>query len=421
MPTLRFLQHDSIDDLGPALVSTEPVDGAPLAHLLVRLGRQDASGVLVVKRDDGFEATCGLSKGSLQRIASRGFDDDTMLTARLRAQPGLDQARLEAVLRAAAAEKKPVSVSLFRAGLVTVQELAHAMRAGRVELVERCLAPGSGQVTFTARDDVPKDPIAIPLAPLLFSHYRARVEACSLKELEPRLGNLMFRFPLATFETPLYARGAENDLVEQYCTGNLNTRTVIDKGKLGPVRGARLLLLLFAFELLDARVEPLRITQNLDVKEAVEARLAAVNTGSHFEILDVHWTAHPREIETKYRQEVARFEGYLTREGLSDELTADVRLVRLAFDEAWRVLSDPSQRHAYRSRSYTRQQIEFAASFLHQQSELAVFRADERTARLQLEAALDLSGDKRYADALATLWERIHGDGAKAEIKHPDE
>lgn len=419
MLTMRFLQHDGVDDLGPSLVSSEPVDGASLAHLLIRLSRQDASGVLVVKRDDGFEATCGLSKGVLQRIEARGFDDDSLLVARLRARPDLDQDKLTAVLRTVAVEKKPLSASVFRAGLVSVQDLAHAMRAGRVELVERCLAPGTGQVTFTVRDDVPKDPIAIPLAPLLFSHYRTRVDASMLKDLEPRLGNLMFRFPLATFETPLYTRGVENDLVEQYCTGNLNTRTVIDKGKLGPVRGARLLLLLYAFELLDARVEPLRITQNLDVKEAVEARLTAVNTGSHFEILDVHWTAHPREIETKYRQEVARFEGYLTREGLSDELAADVRLVRLSFDEAWRVLSDPVQRHAFRARSYTRQQIEFAASFLHQQSELAVFRADERTARLQLEAALDLSGDKHYADALSTLWTRIHGDGAKAEIKRP--
>jgi|GEM_PF-5005733 len=417
MLSLRFVQRDSVADLSPALVSTEPVDGASLGHVLIRLGREDASGVVAVERDDGLVATLAVAGGVLQRLAAEGGDDDALLYERLRVEPGVDATRLEAVRERARADGKPLSVSVFRAGLATVQDIARLLRLGRVDLLKRCLAPGRGQITFTPRDDIPKDPIAIPLAPVMFAHYRERLEAATLSDLEARLGNLVFRFPLATFETAMFAKGAEGDLVEQYCTGNLNARTVIDKGLLGPTRGARLLLLLFAFELLDARIEPLRITQNLDVKEAVDARISAVDTNSHFEVLDVHWSAHPAEIEAKYHDEVQRFDGYLKREGLSDQVATGVRRVRAALDQAWSVLGDPRRRRDFRARNYTHQQIAFAASFLHQQAELAVFRRDERTARCQLEAAIDLSDDTSYVEALASLRERIHGEKVEAEVK----
>ncbi len=410
MPTLRFVQRDSVDDLSPSLVSTEPHEGASLAHVLVRLGRTDASGVLGIKRDDGLEAVFGLLKGVLHRVSAKGYDDDALLTAHFRARPEVDHGRLDAAIATATAERKPLSLSLFRAGLAPVQEIARVLREGRSELLRAVLAPGEGQVTFQARNDVPRDPITIPLTQALFAHYRGRLDGTMLKDLEPRLGNHVVRFPLATFETPMFLNGTENQLVEQYCTGNLNSRTVIDKGNLGPMRGARLLLLLYAFELLDARAEPLRIAQNLDVKEAVDGRMPSVEAGNHFGVLDVHWTSHPLEIEAKYHEEVKRFDDFLTREGLSDELAADLRLLRLSIDEAWRVLKDPARRHELRARLYTRQQIEFAASFLHQQSELSVFRLDERSARRQLESALELTGDRRYMEALTTLRARIHGD-----------
>lgn len=418
MNAIAFVQRDSVADLAPSLVSTEPANGSSLAHVLIRLGRQDASGVVFVKRDDGVEATLAIAGGVLQRLTLTGTDDDTLLFEHLRAD-GVDAARLDAARATARLDRKPLSVTVFRAGLATVQDIARLLRLGRLDVVKRCLAPGQGHVSFTPRDDIPRDAITLPLAPVLFAHYRERLADVTLKDIEARLGNLIFRFPLATFETAIFAKGAENDLVDQYCTGNLNTRTVIDKGSLGSVRGARLMLLLFAFELLDVRLEPLRITQNLDVKEAVEARLPAVNAGNPFDVLDVHWSAHPREIETKYRDEVQRFDAFLQRSGLGDDLAGDVKLVRLALDQAWRVLVDPHRRREFRAHNYTHQQIAFAASFLHQQAELAVFRRDERTARRQLEAAIDLSDDPRYVEALATLRERVSGEQPQAEVKRP--
>lgn len=419
------------------MASSPPDQGVPeteisLTHVFAWLSRTQQSGALTIsaiapdassaatrgggRSTEEDEADEGLGTvswdvldGNLHGVNVTGGQVEQQFLAELRAHPGV---REEAVTKAQAIaleQGKPLHLVAFREKLVSIQDVARYLLRARTGLLHRLLAPGNCDVNFyeaVAEAPIRKDPVPLLLAHALVAFLKAQLADCTVAQLREPLEPWIHRFPLMRFDAALFLKGADLEFAEGMWTGNTNTVNLIERSSMSSPMAARLLLIGFAFDLLEAREGTMKVAQNRDVEEAVEQRMSAVEMGNHFDVLDVHWTTHIKDIRRKHAEEKKRLQKFLDREGLQDDLAADLKLLILAMDEALRVLTDAHQRHAYRDRLYTEKQQAYAAHFLFQQAELSVFKEDFLVAFRLLEAAIDIHPDPAYVKSLKKAHEK---------------
>ncbi|MEL6189672.1 MAG: hypothetical protein AAFU79_34045, partial [Myxococcota bacterium] len=137
------------------------------------------------------------------------------------------------------------------------------------------------------------------------------------------------------------------------------------------------------------------------LRSELSTKLEQLTKENHFDVLGVHWSSHPRTFADAYQVALAEF---AVAKGpyrsappdVQDLARACAARVKTAFD----VLSDESQRVAYRAQLFNKTERQFAAQMLVEKGEVALLRGDRLSAIEHLESAFELSPSDRHRSLL---------------------
>jgi hypothetical protein len=152
---------------------------------------------------------------------------------------------------------------------------------------------------------------------------------------------------------------------------------------IGKNRGLQLLLILTACDALDFKAAE---HHEVSIAQLLDERAISLRHKNYFEVLALHWSVLPDEIDEKYtklRREVAvGSEAHEENPSAADE-------IRERLEAAYAVLSDGRQRAAYRVEAYPNVDYRMIDDFLEQQRK-AVALHDEEAAKRVRESQLEI-------------------------------
>lgn len=129
------------------------------------------------------------------------------------------------------------------------------------------------------------------------------------------------------------------------------------------------------------------------VADELEQTLARVREADHFAVLEAHFTSSPKAIEKAYRRMKGTYgpgsQAQRKSPGAAEEICRRV-------EAAYAVIKSKEGRRAYRAERFPKVRMDYAASLVHAQAQMAQLRGDLTTARDLLEAAIELHPCAEY-------------------------
>jgi hypothetical protein len=111
----------------------------------------------------------------------------------------------------------------------------------------------------------------------------------------------------------------------------------------------------------------------------ISQKVGQLRTGTHFDILEVHWICVTEDVEAAYR----RLKGEFVPANYSNippELEEALGRIQAGLDKAYEAINKDYTRRAYREEIIERTQIEQSAEVLSRKGEMAILKNDRREA-----------------------------------------
>lgn len=231
--------------------------------------------------------------------------------------------------------------------IAVIEGVAYLRKAEHADLVAAFKIP-SGEYRF---DPQPPPQSGAPkqgVFALVVEGLKAIGRAIDEESLRAVLGERMHQAPVIHPEKVerlgrLGLLGGERRLAEFGLDGKRSSEELVHHGGLGRHTTLLLLIILSMFDYIQW-TEP-RAEQEESSEVAIKRRLGAMQSGNHFDVLGVHWSAKSAEILGAYSQ-LAR---ELAADGaLASRFPEECRQMRERVDAAYAVLRSETERVTYR-------------------------------------------------------------------------
>ncbi len=245
---------------------------------------------------------------------------------------------------------------------------------------------------LSSTSDLSRDSEFYPLARVALTGLRRTIRTLRADELEDAFGERLdlapqIRADRLALPKRLGLGRRELRFVDQYLDGSMSAKTAADSGGLGASSVLQLLALLDLYNVLDWDVV-VAAEQDAAHPKGVATTAAKLKRANHFEVLQVHWSASERELETSFERRLAEF----TADSLDGKQAPDVCAeIRSRIEQAYDVLRDPARRVAYRNEVYDSVDFEAARDLAATRSAALAMRGDAIEARKDELAAAELT------------------------------
>lgn len=395
------------------------VAGARFRDLLMRLYREQRTGILEVRMPDGLRRVVFVEKGGpVQFLSEPPVVEETLGMLLLRAGR-IDEAQLRESL-----ERMNRTGQLQGEALVEMNALNFAslvMALGRqAELICRNVAGlGEGRYAFHEREKLDRrfisPPVKIPA--ILWEMRRTHYRELGQEQIDALLHPLMDCYVVVAGEFPwadLRMKRSERDLVDILKKRNYRVREIYSVSSVGRAGTTGAILTLRDLGLVE-------FTETEDVAQAdarthalLAAKLDAMEGQNHFDRMEIHWSARDVDVENGYARLVRQYETLARRHRLNEEQERMRQEVLRRLAESHAVLKVQSTRHEHRLAHYEVQQCEFSADLLFRQGEMlavkqrwpAVIENFERAAELQPQ-------NRHYSQAAASARNQTYKSSAE--------
>lgn len=359
-----------------------------LSRALARRGRWIAT-----VEGDGLGVRMWIDDGRVVFTSTTPALDEDRLGERLVATRRITRSVIEEAL-AAEESDAPLGATLLRTGRISNVDLNRALREQIIARVARPATMRRGEISIAPWSEPPVDGRLLAVSPggirsAVVRHVAKDASTQALRELlEPyahgavtvRLERIEPGFRLIEQEMRVLTHAAREPSV-------LNA--LLHARGLRPGASAVLVLLGHALGFLSlTRVG----TEGPSVSESSTSdllvRIAQLEEATHFDVLEVHWSASHQEILAAYQNAKAQLKN---RNSTSPKAAALIAQLRDRIEEAFHVVGRRTSRARYRSEQFGADERRRAAEHLLEHAELAVLRSDVEAAELALDAAEELA------------------------------
>lgn len=378
----------------------------------------------VLKLESGAnQVVAWFHEGSVAFVSARPYDEASSVGRILVNQKKLSEAGLREALEKAKAGKKSVGRALVALGHVKKADLSAALREQMRMKLEEAMGYEHGQFEWTPWREPPGDADLVLArgVGILAHHIRSRFEALNLSDLEALFAKNLGR-PVGhdgdvdQGTQGMHLQPRELRFLELQVDGRRSLEDAVRGSPVGRLASLRLVAMGLALGFLRftdgvrAPREATRFgvapTQFDAVKKDLKETLHMFRGMNHFDILGVHWSAHPRNFKQAYEQVKRQYDaaGPGLREAPA-EVKALAREVNQLIDSAFGTLQDARRRADYRKQLFDATERQYAADMLVKQGEVALMRGDRVGAIEALETAVELDPSQRNRQLLSTARE----------------
>ncbi len=405
------------------LTETSQLGRTSVLQLFDYLMHHQARGVLTLT-SGAAKRVIWCHEGHVAFMIAQPHDDASSLGRLLITQKKLGDASLRDAMDKARAAGKPLGRVLVALGMVKKADLSATIREQVRLWMDETLGWRKGHYEWTGWTEPPgeADVVLTRGQNIIARHLKGRFEALNLAEIEALFGKNMSRSvaapeSLEPISLLLQLQPRELRFLEVQVDGQRTIHDAVVGSPIGRLASLRLLALCLAMGLArfvdgSGRVsrENTRVhaesSAYVRLKKELSDRLTLMKDMNHFEVLGVHWSAHPRTYKAAW--EKAKSEFNFAKPPLKE---APEEVIRLAkglvniLDESFSVLSDPNKRIEYRKKLFKGTEHKYAADMLVKQGEVALMRGDRMGAIEMLETAVELDPSPRNRQLLGTARE----------------
>jgi hypothetical protein len=411
------------------LEALEDVEGASASvfALFDVLARRRARGVLAL-RGDAVERLIYLHEGSVVFVDGRPAVDEHLLGRILVGAKKLTEGALREALEKAQRARKPLGRVLVLGGVVPQPVIVQALREQTRLKVEAALGIAHGTWEWRAWSEPPTsaDLVAVGGIGLVTRYARHVFDHVTATDLEALFAPLQGRVVELSGELPvdsplLGLQPKELRFVEGWIDGKRTLADALTGSPVGRLASLRLIAFGLTVGLMRIRggVGGVRRAAGRGSTDgrglaALRKQLAddvrQLREQSSFEVLGVHWSAHPRSFQAAYLKVKTRFDpAKVDVAGAPAEVRAELqRLAREALDlvdTAYKKLTSDAERSAYRKELFDSTEREYGAEMLIKQGEVMLLRGDRIGGLEAFEMAYELSPTAKNKALLAAARE----------------
>lgn len=394
-----------LDALGrPA--KTWALDETPVAEILAFAANSDGIGICQV-RTSQRRWDMILKDGQLFEVIENPPRGDKSLAALLVRSGRITQKQLEAARERADRLETTLPESLRDLQALSYQKLILAMKSHVVILLRDVLKADAGKASWTPLEHLPRAYFHPPVVLIqrLFEHIYDRVSNFSdarLEMLRERMkGQRMQRksdeaFPWGVLELEGRQKRLAMKVLEK-------SRSVDNVLRSSPLNESRTMGVMVALDRLGALNyhgfdEATRTRER--TTEDIALLHAQATTDNLFEVLGLHWTTYPDEIEKSYRELNERIEKLEAIEGLNAEQRRKLDTVRKRIDDAYETLQDKRERKKYRKANHDDFEYKSAVQAYENQLEMLTLQHKGDEVGDRCERILELRPNHRKAKKL---------------------
>lgn len=351
-----------------------------LRDMFMRLSVEKPTGLLTLSLPGGRTRWCFIQKGGPVGFRSDPLDEQEVLGVLLYRAGSLTVEQLAESLRVMEERGCRQGEALIEMGVFTFAQLVLVLQKQCEFVLVRLLAESTGTWTFHAMIELPERFIAPPM----------RVAAHLFRELRIKAKTIAAD-ALANFLRPLYEQyvfirpGVERTLEEMRLTADeqaflkivgatsYRVREMPSVSNLSRGQTASMLWCLTELGLLDFRGDAAAARSEERFASLIASRKATIDKGSYFDQLEVHWMGTTDDVERAW----ARFKIEFPEDNpgkYGDKLTADVTQIMAGVRKAYETLVNDAKRREYRATRIERVMIEQSAIMLAGKGDMALMK-----------------------------------------------
>ncbi len=379
----------------PKYQSQEPIVKGAMnqwSNFLVQIQSNQRTG-LVVLDVDGIQRFALIQRGEIAAWRSDPVVEEETLGQLLLRSEQVDASQLQQALDTMGQTGQRLGQVLQSMELLTEAQVHGAIERQLEYIFQKVLAMRSGNFAFYGFQSLPElypwkaiQPVALLMAKLRQAAQNMAPQALlnSLKGVQHQL--VMAQPMLRTLTAETDWGSSEEAWIKDIVAGKSSVGELLKKARTENVGLARLLWTLLQLQLIQF-VAPKK--KQSPIVERLQEKLKAIEGGTHFDVLEVHWISTKAEIEAKYQYLMSELNAQ-GNPSVPSSLQARIPEILGAVYKAYSSLLDDTARRAYREKIVEGHHITQAAVLLGQQASQAVSKGDKRTAIQCYSKAIEL-------------------------------
>jgi hypothetical protein len=368
------------DTSGIPIYASGALGDKSLRNLFMRLSVEKPTGLLTLSLPDGFTRWSFIQKGGPVGFRTDPMDEQEVLGVLLYKAGSITVEQLAESLRVMEERGCRQGEALIEMGVFTFAQLVLVLQKQCEFVLVRLLAEASGTWTFHALDELPERFIAPPM----------RVAAHLFRDLRTKAKTIAAD-TLANFLRPLYEQyvyirpGVERTLDEMRLSAeeqaflkivgatSYRVREMPSVSNLSRGQTASMLWCLTELGLLEFREDAAAARSEERFASLIASRKATIDKGSYFDQLEVHWMGTSDDVEKAWRRFKTEFpEDNPDKYG--EKLRPDVLRIIAGVQKAYETLSNEAKRREYRATRIERVMIEQSAIMLAGKGDMALMK-----------------------------------------------
>ena len=385
-----------LPELGDADPEHEGVlGGSDLRNALIEVAIARSTGLLVIVQDDGLKRFGFWQDGGPVGWRSEPIQEAEVLGVLLYRAGRLTKEQLAESLELMTSKGIRQGEALIEMRVLNFPQLVLVLQKQIELILQSVLSQTSGVWAFYPLEGLPERFVAPPLRvpARVYRALLAHTQTMPLEELAgSHRGNLdsyvRVREAARQVVGELGFNEEERRFLEILESNDWRTRELFSVSNLGRSGTASVLWALNELSLLDYGTQEAAGRRLGRVNARIRRKLAAVDTGNSFDVLEVHWICVSDEVEAAYRamkREFARL-GTEADADLSEQLT----VIGQALEEAYNRLRHEASRREYRASIIEPGMLLQTAEILAKKGEMAILKRDRSEAVACFAKALEL-------------------------------
>ncbi len=385
-----------LPDLTGAEPSEEGALGGPeLRNALIEIAIARTTGLLVVVQDDGIKRFGFWQDGGPVGWRTEPVQEAEVLGVLLYRAERLTKEQLARSLEIMSEKGVRQGEALIEMRVVNFPQLVLVLQK-QVELIlQSVLTQQEGVWAFYPLDTLPERFVAPPLRvpARVYRALLAHTQNMPLEELanshRENLDNYVRVRPVAREVVgELGFNDEERRFLEILESNDWRTRELFSVSNLGRSGTASVLWALNQLRVLTYGSEEGEERRLGRTTGRIRRKLAAVDTGNSFDVLELHWICMTDEVEKAYRDMKREFAQL--RVELGEEYAAQIDTIGVALDAAHDRLRHDASRREYRETIIEQSMLFQTAEILAEKGEMAIMKRDRREATACFAKALEL-------------------------------
>ncbi len=348
---------------------------------------------LVVLDVDGVERFALVKEGSVVAWRSDPVIEEETLGQLLLRSKQIESGQLQSALETMGQTGQRLGQVLQSMELLTEAQVFGAIHSQLVYIFQKVLSNRTGTFAFYAFQSLPEIYPWQPIQPvsLLIDKLRQASQNMNPQTLLSSLKGVQHQRVLGqptlkAFQTDVDWSAAEKDWVQTILAGTQTVGDMLKAARTSNVDLARLLWSLLQLQLVQFVVPKQKQSPIVD---RLQDKIKAIEGGTHFDVLEVHWISTKAEIEAKYQFLMSELnvQGNPT---VPPVLQARIPEILGGVYKAYSSLLDDTARRTYRASIIEEHHIVQSAVLLGQQATQALQKGDKRTAIQCFTKAIEL-------------------------------